>query len=54
MDDIRSKDLPDNAPASEGVSPARRQEPRTVGPESEERGGPEAPDDRLPEPPLRR
>lgn len=48
MDDIRPKDLPDGPPASEGVQsvlPAGLPERRSVGPESEVRGGPEAPED---------
>lgn len=50
MDDIRPEDLPDGKPASEGASPAGKAHSRRVGPESESRGGPEAPDDALPEP----
>ncbi|MBN8902703.1 MAG: hypothetical protein J0H19_19125 [Rhodospirillales bacterium] len=50
MDDIRPQDLPDGPPASEGQAPARKEQPRTVGPEGEDRGGPEAPDEGLPEP----
>lgn len=42
MDDIKGE-----TPASEGVDPAAKSGPRSVGPESETRGGPEAPDTTL-------
>jgi hypothetical protein len=41
MDDIREKDLPEGAAASDGVQPQR--DDRAVGPESEDRGGSEVP-----------
>jgi hypothetical protein len=50
MDDIRPRDLPDGPAASEGTPPKRKEQPRRVGPEDEQRGGPEAPEDKLPEP----
>jgi hypothetical protein len=46
MDDIKE----DGSPASEGMPPPRKEEPRRVGPESEVRGGPESPEDDLPDP----
>lgn len=46
MDDIRPQDLPAGKPVSEGVAPARKEQPRRVGPEDEARGGPEAPEDK--------
>ena len=46
MDDIKEE----GAPASEGVPPPSKGEPHRVGPESEVRGGPESPEDDLPEP----
>lgn len=48
MDDIRPQDLPAGQPASEGVAPPRKGQPRRVGPEDEDRGGPEAPEDTPP------
>jgi hypothetical protein len=53
MDDIREDELPEQTPASAGEG--RREGkvpgvPRVVGPESETRGGPEAPDEVLSEP----
>ncbi len=50
MDDIRPKDLPEGLPASEGTPVQPKDRLRRVGPESERRGGTEAPDDGLPEP----
>ena len=50
MDDIRPQDLPPGQGASEGPAPDRKEEARRVGPESEHRGGSEAPEDALPEP----
>jgi hypothetical protein len=40
MDDIRPQDLP-APPASEGAAPQRQRDPHRVGPEDEDRGGPE-------------
>lgn len=49
MDDIRPQDLPQGQGASEGFASDRKEEAGRVGPEGEQRGGPEAPEDKLPE-----
>jgi hypothetical protein len=52
MDDIRPEDLPGHAAASQGVAQPRQRRRsglRPVGPESEDRGGSEAPEETLTE-----
>lgn len=49
LDDIREDLMPEQAPASAGRLEKRPEDMRRVGPESEVRGGPEAPEAAVPE-----
>jgi hypothetical protein len=48
MDDIREDELPARTSVSAGVKDQRQDGPRLAGSESEVQGGPESPDDALP------
>ena len=52
IDDIKDDGIEGGAPASQSSGLPKAPGPRSVGPESETRGGPEAPDESLADDPI--